>query len=182
MIKNRLISSLKTIISTLIFAIADVIAIYAVDYISADFTIGPWYNAIIIVIAFTIVNALLWPIFRRFFMKIIIFTFGIASLFINSIIFYIASLLVPGVSTGIYGILQVPIVMAIATTLVSNIINTSYYDRYMKNILEYAIKQKTPYKKRYPVSQQNIFNKIINFKYIMNQINILDSNNVYCVL
>ena len=150
MIKNRLISSLKTIISTLIFAIADVIAIYAVDYISADFTIGPWYNAIIIVIAFTIVNALLWPIFRRFFMKIIIFTFGIASLFINSIIFYIASLLVPGVSTGIYGILQVPIVMAIATTLVSNIINTSYYDRYMKNILEYAIKQKTPYKKRYP--------------------------------
>ena len=150
MIKNRLISSLKTIISTLIFAIADVIAIYAVDYISADFTIGPWYNAIIIVIAFTIVNALLWPIFRRFFMKIIIFTFGIASLFINSIIFYIASLLVPGVSTGIYGILQVPIVMAIATTLVSNIINNSYYDRYMKNILEYAIKQKTPYKKRYP--------------------------------
>ena len=150
MIKNRLISSLKTIISTLLFAIADVIAIYAVDYISADFTIGPWYNAIIIVIAFTIVNALLWPIFRRFFMKIIIFTFGIASLFINSIIFYIASLLVPGVSTGIYGILQVPIVMAIATTLVSNIINTSYYDRYMKNILEYAIKQKTPYKKRYP--------------------------------
>ena len=150
MIKNRLISSLKTIISTLLFAIADVIAIYAVDYISADFTIGPWYNAIIIVIAFTIVNALLWPIFRRFFMKIIIFTFGIASLFINSIIFYIASLLVPGVSTGIYGILQVPIVMAIATTLVSNIINNSYYDRYMKNILEYAIKQKTPYKKRYP--------------------------------
>ncbi|WP_406537346.1 phage holin family protein [Methanobrevibacter sp.] len=150
MIKNRLISSLKTIISTLLFAIADVIAIYAVDYISADFTIGPWYNAIIIVIAFTIVNALLWPIFRRFFMKIIIFTFGIASLFINSIIFYIASLLVPGVSTGIYGILQVPIVMAIATTLVSNIINTSYYDRYMKNILEYAVKQKTPYKKRYP--------------------------------
>ena len=150
MIKNRLISSLKTIISTLLFAIADVIAIYAVDYISADFTIGPWYNAIIIVIAFTIVNALLWPIFRRFFMKIIIFTFGIASLFINSIIFYIASLLVPGVSTGIYGILQVPIVMAIATTLVSNIINTSYYERYMKNILEYAIKQKTPYKKRYP--------------------------------
>lgn len=150
MIKNRIISSLRTIISTLLLVIADTVAIYAVDYISADFTIGPWYNAIIIVIAFAIANALLWPIFRRFFMKIIIFTFGIGSLFINSIIFYIASLFVPGVETGLYGILEVPIVMAIATTFISNIINTSYYDRYMKTILDYAIKQKVPYKKRFP--------------------------------
>ncbi|WP_295589232.1 phage holin family protein [uncultured Methanobrevibacter sp.] len=150
MIKNRIISSLRTIISTLLLVIADTVAIYAVDYISADFTIGYWYNAFIIVIAFAIANALLWPIFRRYFMKIIIFTFGIGSLFINSIIFYIASLFVPGVETGLYGILQVPIVMAIATTFISNIINTSYYDRYMKTILDYAIKQKVPYKKRFP--------------------------------
>ena len=150
MIKNRIISSLRTIISTLLLVIADIVAIYAVDYISADFTIGPWYNAIIIVIAFAIANALLWPIFRRFFMKIIIFTFGIGSLFINSIIFYIASLFVQGVETGLYGILEVPIAMAIATTFISNIINTSYYDRYMKTILDYAIKQKVPYKKRFP--------------------------------
>ena len=150
MIKNRIISSLRTIISTLLLVIADTVAIYAVDYISADFTIGPWYNAIIIVIAFAIANALLWPIFRRFFMKIIIFTFGIGSLFINSIIFYIASLFVQGVETGLYGILEVPIAMAIATTFISNIINTSYYDRYMKTILNYAIKQKVPYKKRFP--------------------------------
>ena len=150
MIKNRIISSLRTIISTLLLVIADVVAIYVVDYFSADFTIGYWYNAFIIVIAFAIANALLWPIFRRYFMKIIIFTFGIGSLFINSIIFYIASLFVPGVETGLYGILQVPIVMAIATTFISNIINTSYYDRYMKTILNYAIKQKVPYKKRFP--------------------------------
>ena len=150
MIKNRLISSLRTIITTLLYALANVIAIYAVDYISTDFTIGPWYNAVIIIIAVAIANALLWPIFRRFLMKVIIFTFGIGSLFINSIIFYIASYFIPGVSAGIYGILQVPIVMAIATTLITNITNTNYYDSYIKSILKYAIKQKTPYKKRYP--------------------------------
>ena len=150
MIKNRLISSLRTIITTSLFVLANIVAIYVVDYISADFTIGPWYNAVIIVIAVAIANALLWPIFRRFMMKIIIFTFGIGSLFINSIIFYIASLFVPGVSAGIYGVLQVPIVMAIATTLISNITNTNYYDGYLKTLLNYAIKQKVPYKKRYP--------------------------------
>ncbi|WP_458456137.1 phage holin family protein [Methanobrevibacter sp.] len=150
MIKNRLISSLRTIITTLLLALSNMIAIYVVDYISADFTIGPWYNAVIIVIAVAIANALIWPIFRRFFMKLIIFTFGIGSLFINSLIFYIASLFIPGVSAGIYGVLQVPIMMAIFTTLTYNVINTSYYDRYMKTILNYALKQKIPYKKRYP--------------------------------
>lgn len=149
MIKNRLISSLRTIITTLLFVIANIVAIYAVDYISSDFTVGPWYNAIIIVIAVAIANALLWPIFRRFLMKIIIFTFGIGSLFINSIIFYIASYFIPGVSAGIYGVLQVPIVMAIATTFITNITNTNYYDNYIKSILKYALKQKTTYKKRY---------------------------------
>ena len=149
MIKNRLISSLRTIITTSLFVFANIIAIYFVDYISTDFTVGPWYNAIIIVIAVAIANSLLWPIFRRFLMKIIIFTFGIGSLFINSIIFYIASYFIPGVSAGIYGVLQVPIVMAIATTFVANLTNTNYYDRYIKNILKYALKQKTPSKKRY---------------------------------
>ena len=150
MIKNRLISSLRTIITTLLYVIANIAAVYAVDYISTDFTIGPWYNAVLIVIIVAIANSLLWPIFRRFMMKIIIFTFGIGSLFINSIIFYIASLFIPGVSAGIYGVLQVPIVMAIFTTFVTNITNTNYYERYIKNIFRYASKQKNSYKKIYP--------------------------------
>ncbi|MEE0934972.1 MAG: phage holin family protein [Methanobrevibacter sp.] len=150
MIKNRLISSLRTIITTILYILGSAIAIYAVDYISTDFTVGPWYNAFIIVIAVAIANALLWPIFRRFLMKIIIFTLGIGSIFLNSLIFYIASLFIPGVSAGVYGVLQVTIVTAIATTFVSHITNTNYYDRYLKNILRYALKQKTRYKKRYP--------------------------------
>ena len=149
MIKNKIISSLRNAITTALMTLANIIAIYLVDIISTDFSIGPWYNAVIIVIAFTITNALLWPIFRRFFMKVIIFTFGIGSLLINSIIFYIASLFVPGVSTGIYGMLQVPLVMAIATTFMGNIINTNYYDKYMKVILNNVLKQKT-LDKRYP--------------------------------
>ena len=97
MIKNRIISSLKTIITTLLYVIANIAAVFTVDYISADFTIGPEYNAVLIVIVVAIANSLLWPIFRRFMMKIIIFTFGIGSLLLNSVIFYIASLFIPGV-------------------------------------------------------------------------------------
>lgn len=148
--RNRLISYLKTGIVTILLVLANMGAIFFVDYISTDFTLGYWYNSIIIVIAVTIANAILWPIFRRFFIKFIIWTYGIGSLFISSLIFYIASYFIPGVYVGFYGFWQVPIMMAIATTFITNITNTNYFDSYIQNILKYANKQKTHYKKRYP--------------------------------
>ncbi len=147
---NQIIPYLKSIIIGIIVVFANIIAIYAVDYISQDFTVGPWYNAILIIIAIAVTNSLLWPIFQRFFMKIIIFTFGITTIFINCLIFYIASYFIPGVHVGFYGTLQVPIVMAIFTTFATNITNSNYFDRYMKTILKFALKRKSPYKKRYP--------------------------------
>lgn len=150
MIKNKLISYSKTLIISLLLILTNILSIYVIDYISTDFTVGVWYNAILIVIAVTIANSLLWPVFQRLLMKFIIFTFGIATLFISSLIFYIACYFIPGVHVGFYGALQVPILMAIATTFVTNITNTNYFDRYIKNILKYAIKRKNNYKKKYP--------------------------------
>ena len=148
--KNAIISSLKTVITTLLLVLANIMAIILVDHISADFTVGPLYNVLLIIIAFTVANAILWPIFRRFLMKYIILTFGIGAIFLNSLIFYIATYFIPGVYVGFYGFWQVPIVMAIFTTFATNITNTSYYDNYIKTILKYALERKTPYKKKYP--------------------------------
>ena len=114
--KNQVISSLKTVISTVLLLLANIAAVFFVDYISTDFTIGPHYNAVIIVVAFAVGNAIILPIFRRFLMKFIIFTFGVGALFLNSLIFYMATYFIPGVYVGVYGFWQVPIVMAIATT------------------------------------------------------------------
>ncbi len=150
MIKNKIMSYSKTFITVILLLLGELAAIYGVDYISADFTVGPWYNAIILIIALAIANTLLWPVFQRFFMKFIIFTFGIGSILINSLIFYITSYFIPGVYAGFYGSLQVPIVMAIAITFIIQITNTNYFDRYIKTILKHALKRKTYYKKKYP--------------------------------
>ena len=64
---------------------AYITAVFTVDYISANFTIGPEYNAVLIAIVVAIANSLFWPIFRRFMMKIIISTFGIGFVLVNSI-------------------------------------------------------------------------------------------------
>jgi len=149
-LKNTIISSLKTVITTALLVLANIAAIYFVDYISTDFTIGPYYNAILIVVAFTIANAILWPVFRRFLMKFIILTFGIGALVLNSLIFYIATYFIPGVYVGFYGFWQVPIVMAIFTTFATNLTNTSYYDSYIKTILRNALKRKNNDEKHYP--------------------------------
>lgn len=148
-LKNQIISSLKTVITSILLILANIIAVFAVDYISTDFNIGPVYNAMIIVIAVVIANALLWPIFRRFLMKYIILTFGIGALVLNSVIFYIATYPIPEIYVGFYGFWQVQIVMAIATTFASNITNTNYYDNYIKRSLNYALKRKNE-TKRYP--------------------------------
>ena len=149
-LKNQVISSLKTVISTVLLLLANIAAVFFVDYISTDFTIGPHYNAVIIVVAFAVGNAIIWPIFRRFLMKFIIFTFGVGALFLNSVIFYIATYYIPGVHVGFYGFWQVPIVMAIATTFLYNITNTNYYDSYIKTILKQALKRKNRAEKSYP--------------------------------
>ena len=148
-IKNQLISSLKSLITTILIILSNSLAVIFVDYISEDFIMGPLYNAIIIVIAFSIANAILWPIFRRFLMKFIILTFGIGALILNSVIFYISTFFIPGVSVGPYGFFQVPIVIAIVTTFVSEITNRNYYDNYIKNILKHIHKEEVEDKK-YP--------------------------------
>lgn len=148
--KNQIISSLNTIITTILIIISNIVAVFFVECICTDFIIGPSYNALIIVIAFYIANSLLWPVFRHFLMKFIIVTLGIGGLLINSLIFYITTYFIPGVSVGFYGFLEAPLVIAIVTTFIMNITNTNYHDSYIKNILKNALKQKTPYKKQYP--------------------------------
>jgi len=141
---------LHTLISTLLLILGNSAVVIGMTYIIEDFNIGIWYNAVIIVIGTTVANAILWPIFRRIAMKFMILTFGIGALIINSIIFYIVSLFIPGVTMGIYGFLEVPIIMAIATTFITNITNTNYYDNYIKRILKYALRRKNDEEKKYP--------------------------------
>ena len=147
--KNKVISALKTIITSVLVMLANIGAVFFTDYISSDFTVGPYYNAVLIVISFSVVNALLWPLVRRYLMKFIIFTFGIGSIFLNSLIFYISCYFIPGVFIGYYGFWQVPFIMAVATTLVINITNTNYYAEYIESIIKNALKYKTE-NKQYP--------------------------------
>ena len=143
-------NAIKSIIIILLIGIANVSVVIATSYICGNFTLGPWYNAVIITIGVGIANMIIWPIVPRYLTKFMTFTFGFGALFVNSIIFYGVTYFIPGVYVGAYEAFVVPLTMAIATTFVSNIANIDYFDSYTKTISNYVKKDKTKYRKRYP--------------------------------
>ncbi|MBE6505234.1 MAG: phage holin family protein [Methanobrevibacter millerae] len=142
---------IKTLILTIITAIVNIIVVIGMPLIFDNFTLGNWYNAIFITIGVAIANMLIWPILSRFLMKFIIYTFGVGALIINSAIFYGVTCLIPGVSSGSVESFIIPLMMAIASTIVSKIANIDYYDSYTKRISDYIKRSSNPlYKKVYP--------------------------------
>ncbi|MCQ2970815.1 Uncharacterized membrane protein YvlD, DUF360 family [Methanobrevibacter gottschalkii] len=146
---HNIITSTKNIINLILLVLLNILVIILMSDLYGDFSIGPWYNAFFIVLSITIANTLLWPIFKRFFMKFMIQTLGIGTIFINALIFYIACYFIPNVDVGFYASIKVPFFMSIATTVVTNMTNTNYYNRHLKNIVKYALNKKID-SKSYP--------------------------------
>lgn len=146
---HNIITSTKNIINLILLVLLNILVIILMSDLYGDFSIGPWYNAFFIVLSITIANTLLWPNFKRFFMKFMIQTLGIGTIFINALIFYIACYFIPNVDVGFYASIKVPFFMSIATTVVTNMTNTNYYNRHLKNIVKYALNKKID-SKSYP--------------------------------
>lgn len=141
---------IKTILMLIIFAVSNVLVIIALDLLLENFVLVKWTNAIIITIGVGIANIILWPILARVFMKFMIVTFGVGALVINSAIFYLITVFIPGVSAGSLESFIVPLAMAIVTTFLSNLANIDYYDRYTERIADYVKKGKNFTENTYP--------------------------------
>ena len=139
---NNLIKSSIIVILTII---ANIVTIIVFSIIFDTFQLGNWYNAVIITIGFIIANTILWPVLRRLLMKFIVLTFGIGALIINSLIFYGVCCLIPGVSLQATDAFLIPLLMAVASTLISNIADIDYYDLYTNRVADYVSREKKAY-------------------------------------
>lgn len=125
---------LKNISVLLLVITANILTLIGMSFINVEFTLGNWYNAIIIIFGIYIGNIILWPVLTKVLMKFIILSFGVGALLINSLIFYIVSLFIPGVNMGLSGFIIVPIVMAVSTTIIYSITDFDYYTNHIKTI------------------------------------------------
>ena len=143
-------NAIKSLLMLIILGVSHTLVIIGASLIFDNFILGNWTNAIIITIGVGIANIIIWPILTKFLMKFMILTFGVGALIINSAIFYLITVFIPGVSSGSVESFIIHLVMAIATTLISNIANIDYYDTYTQRIANYVKKEKQYYKKIFP--------------------------------
>lgn len=143
-------NSIKTALMLIILGVSHTLVIIGSSLIFDNFILGNWINAVIITVGVGIANIILWPILTKFLMKFVILTFGVGALIINSAIFYLITIFIPGVSSGSLESFFIPLIMAIATTILSNIANIDYYDRYTQKIYNQFKKEKHYDEKIFP--------------------------------
>lgn len=144
------VNKAKIILTTIIIEIVNILIILAMPMLSDDFILGPWINAIIIVVLLSIANTILWPIFTRILMRLFIITFGIGALLLNGIMFYGVAYYLPGVKIGLGGALIATLFINIATTLIYNIANIDFYNNYIIQKLSKKANNKKRVDKKYP--------------------------------
>ncbi|MFC1710284.1 phage holin family protein [Patescibacteria group bacterium] len=138
----------KTFIFTWFLA-AFVISV--VSYFHSGIVISKFWDAFILVGMVGLINAVLWPLFSRWFLVITVYTFGIFNLFINGVLILVASEIVDGVQIQSLGAAIWLAFLVTAVNIIFSFIfsiddDKLYYRqvirRYLKN--KYKIKKKTP--------------------------------------
>ncbi len=63
------VNKAKIILTSIITGIINILIVIAMPMLNADFVLGPWTNAIIIIVLLTVANTILWPIFTKILMR-----------------------------------------------------------------------------------------------------------------
>ena len=148
--KQSIITFLKNFTVLLLLIISNMIVLVLTPYICEDFILTKWYYSILIIIAVYIGNSILWPVMRRIFTRLMVMTFGVSALLLESVIYYIVCLFIPGVDAGFYACLEIPILTSIATTIVFSLTSRNYADSYVNSIKKYVSNRKSQDIKSYP--------------------------------
>lgn len=144
------VNKAKIILTSIITGIINILIVIAMPMLSADFVLGPWTNAIIIIVLLTVANTILWPIFTKILMRFFIITFGIGALLLNGLMFYGVAYYLPEVKIGIGGALIATLFINIATTLIFNIANIDFYNSYIIKKLSKKVKNKKRAANKHP--------------------------------
>ena len=144
------VNKAKIILTSIITGIINILIVIAMPMLNADFVLGPWTNAIIIIVLLTVANTILWPIFTKILMRFFIITFGIGALLLNGLMFYGVAYYLPEVKIGIGGALIATLFINIATTLIFNIANIDFYNNYIIKKLSKKVKNKKRAANKHP--------------------------------
>ena len=138
-----------TLKRSLIILIGNVLGIYIISFFGMGVHVNYFDDIFLFVIFIAIINAILWPILTRVFMPFLVFTFGVGSLVLNGILLELFGPLF-GININGWGIILVPLSMAIVTTVLSTLATIEDDGSYYRSVFRDAEKKRKGDVKNYP--------------------------------
>lgn len=148
-ISSEKISLKKSVYRTVVVFIGNAIALYLADYLGIGFSINNFSAALTLALILGIVNTIFWPLLTRIFMPFLVLTFGIGSLVLNGLILVFLQGTV-NFQIGGWGLILVPLIMALVTTLLSFVLTADDESSYYRAVFRDAEKHRKGDVKDYP--------------------------------
>ena len=137
------ISYRKGITRTLVLLIGNFIGLVALVPLNIGISVDSMFTGAIVIIFISLINSFLWPIVSRVLMPFLLVTFGVGSFILNALLLKFLTWMIPGFTASGYSLFFTPLLMAIITTALSEILavddNSTYYRSFTKDALSHSI-------------------------------------------
>ena len=134
------ISYRKGISRTLVLLMGNFIGLVALVPLNIGISIDSLFTGAVVIISLSLINSLLWPIVSRVLMPFLLVTLGVGSFILNALLLIFLTWMIPGFTASGYALFFTPLLMAIITTAISEILavddNSTYYRSFTKDALK----------------------------------------------
>lgn len=139
----------RSIKRSVIIFIGNVIGITILAFFGLGVEADRLDDIILLVLAISLINAVLWPILTRIMMPFLVLTFGIGTLLLNGILLILFAPMFDIQISGL-AVFLVPLSMALWTTLLCSILTINDYAPYYRSVIRDAKRKRKKEVKRYP--------------------------------
>jgi uncharacterized membrane protein YvlD (DUF360 family) len=112
------------------------IGVWLLALVLPGFTISNILAAAVLVAMLALFNALLWPLFSKYVMRFMVFTFGVGALILNGIILWLVSLFLSGVQISGWGLLLAPLAVVLVSMLVHGVFSIDDDESYYRSVIK----------------------------------------------
>ncbi len=148
-ISTEKISWKKSAYRTIVVFIGNAIGLYLANFLGIGFSIKSFGAALVLALILGIINTIFWPLLTRILMPFLVLTFGVGSLVLNGLILVLLQGTVD-YQIGGWGLILVPLIMALITTVLSFILTADDESTYYRAVLRDAEKHRKGDVKDYP--------------------------------
>jgi len=128
----------RTIAQFFLFAVA----VYLISFVTPGLYISNFVSGLLFTMLSAFLIFLLWPLLVRWLERFLVLTFGLGSFVLSTLVLWLGSFLIPGVTISGWGWIFAPITIAVVSAIVTVILNIDDDDVYARSVYSH-LKRRT---------------------------------------